>query len=74
MKNDKLCIFIDFKNLSNTTPKDEYPILMTDKLVDLATGNAILNFTDQHLGYNQIFIAEDNVSKIAFRFLRSLGT
>lgn len=35
-KNNTLCVCIDFMNHNNTTPKDEYPILMVDILVDSA--------------------------------------
>lgn len=73
-KNDKLYGYIDFKNLNNTMPKNEYPMPVTDMLIDSATTNAILSFIDRHPGYNQIFITEDDVSKIAFRCPGSLGT
>lgn len=38
-------------------PKDEYPMLVVDMLIDLAIENVILSFLDRHIGYNQIFIA-----------------
>ncbi|XP_072084420.1 uncharacterized protein [Arachis hypogaea] len=37
-----------------------------DMLVDSAAGNEILSFMDGYSGYNQIFIAEDDVSKTTF--------
>lgn len=36
-KNDKLRMCIDFQNLNSTTPKDEYPMLIADLLIDDAT-------------------------------------
>lgn len=47
---------------------------MTNILVDLALRNAILSFMDGHLGYNQIFVAKDDVKKTTLRCLRLLGT
>lgn len=73
-KNGKLHVYIDFSNLNNVTPKDKYPVSMTNMLIDLAARNVILNSIDGHSGYNQIFITEGDVRKIAFRCLRSLGT
>ncbi|XP_016165170.1 uncharacterized protein LOC107607781 [Arachis ipaensis] len=43
-------------------------------LIDSAAGNEILNFMDGYSGYNQIFIAKDDVSKTAFRCPGTLDT
>lgn len=40
---------------------------VADTLIDSVVGNMILSFIDEHSGCNQIFIPEDNVSKIAIR-------
>jgi hypothetical protein len=66
-KNGKLRICIDFRNINMATPKDEYPMPVVDLLVDGASGYKVLSFMDGHLGYNQIFIAESDVHKTAFR-------
>lgn len=34
------------------TPKDEYPIPITDLLVNGVVGHNILSFMDSHSGYN----------------------
>lgn len=72
-KNGKLCVCIDFRHLNNIMTKDEYSISMVNMLVDSTVGNTILSFMDEHSGYNQIFIAEDDISKIVFRCPKSLG-
>lgn len=41
-KNGKMHIHIDFRNLNNAMPKDKYPMLMADMLIDLAIRNTIL--------------------------------
>ena len=56
------------------TPKDEYPMSIADMLVDSTIGNEILSLLDSYLGYNQIYIAENGISKIVFRCTGALGT
>ncbi|XP_072090589.1 uncharacterized protein [Arachis hypogaea] len=73
-KNGKLRVCIDSRDLNNATPKDEYFMPIADMLIDSAAGNEILSFIDGYFGYNQIFIAEDDVAKTAFRCPRALGT
>ncbi|XP_057758525.1 uncharacterized protein LOC130979169 [Arachis stenosperma] len=66
-KNGKLRVCTDFRDLNNATLKDEYFMPIANMLIDSAAGNEILSFMDGYLGYNQIFIAEDDVSKTVFR-------
>ncbi|XP_059627439.1 uncharacterized protein LOC132270270 [Cornus florida] len=73
-KNGKIRICVDFRNLNSVTPKDEYPMPMANQLIDAAAKNEILSFMDGHSGYNQIFIAEDDVNKTAFRCPGAIGT
>ena len=73
-KNGKLRVCIDFRDLNNATPKDEYPMPIADMMVDSAAGNEILSFMDGYSGYNQIFIAEEDISKTAFRCPGAIGT
>nr|CAD1824864.1 unnamed protein product [Ananas comosus var. bracteatus] len=73
-KNGKLKVCIDFRNLNMATPKDEYPMPIADMLVDSTAGHEILSFIDEHAGYNQIFIAEEDIAKTAFRCPGSIGT
>ena len=72
-KNGKMRVCIDFRNLNKATPKDEYPMPNADLLVDAAAGNKILSFMDGNAGYNQIFMAEEDISKTAFRCPGALG-
>ncbi|XP_016199434.1 uncharacterized protein LOC107640427 [Arachis ipaensis] len=66
-KNEKLRVCIDFRDLNNATPKDEYFMPIADMLIDFAVGNEILSFMDGYYRYNQIFIAENDVAKTVFR-------
>jgi hypothetical protein len=46
---------------------DEYPMPMADVLINSALSHKIFSFLDGNAGYNQIFMAEEDVYKIAFR-------
>jgi hypothetical protein len=69
----KIQICVDFKNLNRATPKDEYLMPGADLLIDSASGNKVISFLDGNAGYNQIFLAKDDVSKTAFRYLGFVG-
>jgi len=66
-ENGKLRVCIDFRNLNKATPMDGYPMLVADLLVDAAAGHQIISFLDGNAGYNQIFMAEEDIPKTAFR-------
>jgi hypothetical protein len=63
----KLRICVDFRNLNQATPKDEYSMPVGDLLIDSASGNKVISFLDDNMGYNQIFMAKEDMSKTAFR-------
>ncbi|XP_059669178.1 uncharacterized protein LOC132314320 [Cornus florida] len=73
-KNNKLRVCVDFRNLNNVIPKDEYPMPVADQLIDSAAKHEILSFMDGHSGYNQIYLAKEDVHKTAFRCPGSIGT
>ena len=60
-------VCIDFWDLNKATLKDEYPMPVADQLVDATSGHKILSFMDGNAGYNQIFMAEEDIHKTAFR-------
>jgi hypothetical protein len=68
MKNTgKIRVCVDFWNVNKATPKDEYPMPVADMLINRASGYKMISFLDGNAGYNQIFMAEEDVFKIAFR-------
>lgn len=67
-------VCVDFRNLNIFTSKDEYPMPIVDSLVDNVARHKVLPFIDGDSGYNQIFIAKEDASKIAFRCPSALGT
>ena len=46
---------------------DGYLMLIADMLVDAAARHKVISFIDDNAGYNQIFMAEEDIAKIAFR-------
>jgi len=66
-KNGKLRVCIDFRNLNEAMPMDGYPMPVADMLVDAAAGHKVISFMDGNVGYNQIFMAEEDIHKTTFR-------
>ena len=58
---------IDFRNLNKATPMDGYLMPVADLLVDAGAGHRIISFMDGNVGYNQIFMAEEDIPNTAFR-------
>jgi hypothetical protein len=54
----KIQVCIDFRNLNKAIPKDEYPMPITDMLINNASGHRVISFLDDNAGYNQIFMAK----------------
>ena len=46
---------------------------IADMLVDAAAGHKVISFMDDNAGYNQIFMAEEDIAKIAFRCPGAIG-
>ena len=56
-KNGQIRYYVDFKNLNKVCPKDEFPLLNMDLLIDSAARSAMFSFMDGFNGYNQIRMA-----------------
>ena len=72
-KNGKLRACINFRNLNKATPMDGYPMPVADMLVDAAAEHKLISFMDGNAGYNQIFMAEEDFHKTAFRCSGHVG-
>jgi hypothetical protein len=70
---DKIQVCIDFCNLNKVTSKDEYPMSIANMLINNASGHRVISFLDGNISYNQIFIAEEHMSKTVFRCLGFIG-
>jgi hypothetical protein len=60
-------VCIDFQDLNKAMPNDEYLMPVADVLVNSVSGNRVISFKDGNMGYNQIFIAKEDVHRTAFR-------
>jgi hypothetical protein len=61
-KDDWWRVYMDFRDLNKTT-----------MLINAAAGNKILSFMDGNAGYNQIFMAPEDIHKTAFRVPGAVG-
>lgn len=64
--NEKWRMCIDFIDLSKACPKDSFPLLRIDTLVDSTTGHQTLSFMDAFSRYNQIKMYGPDQEKTAF--------
>jgi hypothetical protein len=62
----KIQVCIEFRNLNKATPKDEYPMPIADMLINNAFVHRVISFLDGNASYNQIFMAEEDMSKMVF--------
>ncbi|XP_024013058.1 uncharacterized protein LOC112087264 [Eutrema salsugineum] len=65
-KNGKWRICVDFTDLNKACPKDSFPLLHIDRLVEVTAGNRLLTFMEAFSGYNQILMHPDDREKTAF--------
>jgi len=71
-KNSQLRICVDFRDLNDACPKDDFPLLVTELMIDTATGHEALSFMDCTAGYNQIQMALKDQDATAFRTLMDI--
>jgi hypothetical protein len=69
----KIWVCIDFCNLNKATPKDEYPMPIADMLINNASRHRVISFLDGNASYNQIFMAEEDMSKMTFCYPGFIG-
>ena len=72
-KNGKLRVCIDFKDLNKATTMDGYSMPIADVLIDAAAGHKVISFMDGNAGYNQIFMAEEDIAKPTFWCPSAIG-
>jgi hypothetical protein len=64
---------VDFRDINRATPKDEYPMPIAERLINVAAGNKILSFVDGNASYNQIFMAPKDIHNTTFRVPGAMG-
>jgi hypothetical protein len=66
-------VCVDFRDLNRAIPKDEYPMPVVETLINAVAGHKILSFMDGNAGYNQIFMAPEDIHKTTFRVPGAVG-
>ena len=72
-KDGRWRVCVDFRDLNRATPKDEYPMPVAETLINAAAGHKMMSFMDGNAGYNQIFMAPEDMNKTAFRVPGAVG-
>ena len=52
-KNGQIRVCVDFRDLNNACPKDNFPLPITEIMVDATTDHEALSFMDGSSGYNR---------------------
>ena len=66
-KDDSMRLCIDYHQLNKVTIKNKYPLPRIDDLMDQLQGATVFSKIDLKLGYHQIRVKAEDVSKTAFR-------
>ncbi|KAL0420322.1 UNVERIFIED_CONTAM: Transposon Tf2-12 polyprotein [Sesamum latifolium] len=66
-KNRQIRVCVDFRDLNNACPKDDFPLPIAELMIDATTGHEVLSFMDGSSGYNQIRMAPADKELTAFR-------
>ena len=64
--NGKWRMCVDFTDLNRACPKDSYPLLRIDTLVDSTARHELLSFMDTFSGYNQIKMNKEDQERTSF--------
>ena len=65
-KGGKWRVCVDYTDLNDACPKDNFPLPRIDQIVDASAGHGMLLFLDAFSGYHQIPMYPSDVEKTAF--------
>ena len=68
-KNRKIWVCIDFRDVNETRPKDEFSLPITDVMIDNTCDFERMSFMDGFSGYKQIKMYPDDEKYTSFRML-----
>jgi hypothetical protein len=72
-ENRNMRVCIDFRDRNRAKPMDGYQMPVADLLIDAAVRCKVISFMDGNAGYNQIFMAVEDVAKTSFRCPGHIG-
>ena len=64
--NGKWRLCIDYTDINKACPKDPFPLLRIDQIVDSTAGCDLLSFLDAYSSYHQIFMTREDEEKTSF--------
>jgi hypothetical protein len=64
--NDVRRVYVDYIALNKYCPKDPFPLLRIDQIIDSTAGCARLSILEAYSGYNQIKLKVEDKEKAAF--------
>ena len=65
-KDDKVRVFMDFRNLNKGSPKDDFPLPHIGMFADSTAGHTMLSVMDEFSGYNHFLMAPGDREKTSF--------
>ena len=65
-KGNKWRVCVDYTDLNEACPKDNFPLPRIDQIVDASAGHGMLSFSDAFSGYHQIPMHPLDVEKTSF--------
>lgn len=65
-KKGRWWVCVNSTDLNRASPKDPFPVLNIDQLVDATCGHSRMSFLDAFQGYHQIVLAAKDQEKIFF--------
>ena len=65
-KGGKWRVCVDYTDLKDACPKDNFPLPRIDQILDTSTGHGMLSFLDAFSGYHQIPMYSSNAEKTTF--------
>ena len=71
-KRQKLSVCVDYMNLNEACPKDNFPLPRIDQIINASAGHGMLSFLDAFSGYHQIHMHPPNAEKTTFITLYGL--
>jgi hypothetical protein len=61
-----ICVCMDFRDLNKACPKDNFPTLFIDHILNECGGSEVFSFMDEFSGYNPIQIKLEDQHKTTF--------
>ena len=65
-KGSKWRVYVDYTDLNEACPKDNFPLPLIDQIVDVSIRHGMLSFLDAFSGYHQILMHPPDAEKTTF--------